>query len=473
MLTRDVTGDTTPDVVVELAMGGDRDVFVYACRAGRYEPFELGGAVRAIADLNGDGMVDIVLAGSVLEWDGEKFSALPFGEPDEWTGEINKTDSFSLQGGGAVVGRDSEGNPQLVLTIGIEETLFWESIPKRERTETWVWNGYHFTRVRTEYAPPQYRIHAVYDGDDASRAGAYDKALASYQQAITDDSLLGWSEDQLSDLVYADFGYPATPTPDPRERPRLSAYAQYRILVVHAAQGDLAKAQAAYDALQSEFSADPAGRPYAELAAAFWDEYRRSQSLSAACDRAVDYSLTRANDVLIPLSSSFYGSNARDYLPEDLCPFGRAAPSATTPPPAATLKPAATAQPILLTPTLYPTLTPGPSPTLGPAVTRTPAPAAQCPTPGGPPPAITLSDTLDGYESQILAYLNTRGSAIGLRQALNRLAVTIEYGFVRHAGSFVLVRDVTGDGVPEVVMTLTAPQGTAGAIFVFACHAGR
>ena len=43
--------------------------------------------------------------------------------------------------------------------------------------------------------PPKYRFQAVYDGDDASRFGEYDRALALYQQAVFDEALLGWNPD--------------------------------------------------------------------------------------------------------------------------------------------------------------------------------------------------------------------------------------------------------------------------------------
>ncbi len=97
------------------------------------------------------------------------------------------------------------------------------------------------------------------------------------------------------------------------------------------------------------------------------------------------------------------------------------------------------------TPTLKPTQTSVPTDTLTPLPTRTPAPAAQCPPPGNPI-SFSLADA-DYYEagalsyysnpifsslqSQILTYLNARGSADGLQDALNALTGTVTLNFGR------------------------------------------
>src|SRR5262245_28243058 len=80
-----------------------------------------------------------------------------------------------------------------------------------------------------------------------------------------------------------------------------------------------------------------------------------------------------------------------------------------------TLQPTATRRPSL-TSTPTQTRTSRPRPTLpGPDVTRTPAPKAQCPQPIHPPPTITFSKRASDVGPQILQYLNTRGSAVGLQ----------------------------------------------------------
>jgi len=115
------------------------------------------------------------------------------------------------------------------------------------------------------------------------------------------------------------YGTAPTPTPDPDERPRLSAYARYRIMLLHIVQGSMPEAQVVYETLQDEFPARAVGHQYAELATVFWEGYNASEDIAAACGKAIEYASAHADEVLTPLGSGFYGSGQRDYAPEDIC----------------------------------------------------------------------------------------------------------------------------------------------------------
>lgn len=157
-----------------------------------------------------------------------------------------------------------------------------------------------------------------------------------------------------------------------------------------------------------------------------------------------------------------------------------AAPQATvtlTPSPTWTPTPTATLTP-QPTSTSRPSLTPSLTPTLpGPDSTRTPAPRAQCPQPIHPPPTITFSEHASDVSPQILKYLNTRGSAVGLQAALASLTLTIN-GQPLPAQSRVISQDVTGDQAPDEVVELLypdpfLPKAKQGELFVFACNKGE
>ena len=108
-----------------------------------------------------------------------------------------------------------------------------------------------------------------------------------------------------------------------------------------------------------------------------------------------------------------------------------------------------------LTTTPYPTWTPIPTFTPAPEV-RTPAPPAECPG-GGTPMTLTLEDLYTpNMEESIRAYLNAHGSAVGLEVALNSLINNADPPVFVLA--HVYAKDVTGDGVPDVVMDLTIPE---------------
>lgn len=76
-----------------------------------------------------------------------------------------------------------------VITKIHECSAFAGCLPLRTRTETWSWNGEAYYPSRIEYSSPTYRFQAAIDGDNATRAGDFESALALYQQAIFDELL--------------------------------------------------------------------------------------------------------------------------------------------------------------------------------------------------------------------------------------------------------------------------------------------
>jgi hypothetical protein len=340
----DVTGNTTPDVVVALTFFvedqyADGGLFVYRCQGGQHKGgavSALGGQVlsaggpdpgiRAIQDMNGDGVPEIVFSyieimGThanftrlfhIIEWDGTQFVDLI--QSDSYPPNAAPVNN----GDGVVLDTDGNRNPELVLINGTGH-YYEDGGPERERTDVWAWDGYAVRLARREYEPAMYRFQSVQDGDDAARLGDYGRALALYQQAISDEQLLGWSQGQLwPDSAY---GTDPTPTPDPNERARLSAYAYYRTMLVHVAQGSMSEADLTYGTLQERFPAGTAGHPYSELATVFWKAYSASRDSAAACNKAVEYATTHVDEILDPLGSDFYGFSNRDYAPEDICLF--------------------------------------------------------------------------------------------------------------------------------------------------------
>jgi hypothetical protein len=101
----------------------------------------------------------------------------------------------------------------------------------------------------------------------------------------------------------------------------LSAYAHYRIMLLHAVQGKHDEATDAYGALADGFPNGEPGHPYAELGRAFWEPYAAGGGLHGGCAAAVEYARTYDAEILAPLGSSFYGTAQRDYRAVDVCPF--------------------------------------------------------------------------------------------------------------------------------------------------------
>lgn len=166
----DVTGDATPEVVVDLlfyvaGQFADGALFVFHCQAGEY----VGGAVthiaeqlfagqgpepavRAIQDVNGNGTPDIVLSyvtmiGThanytrefrILEWDGGQFvDLIQSAGSHPHAAEV-------LNGDGVIRDTDGDGILELELAHGVGRGPD-AGTPASPRTDVWAWNGETFT----------------------------------------------------------------------------------------------------------------------------------------------------------------------------------------------------------------------------------------------------------------------------------------------------------------------------------------
>ena len=174
--------------------------------------------------------------------------------------------------------------------------------PQRAAKQVWEWNGAQYVKTTTELAPVEYRIHAIYEGDDAFQAGENDRAVDWYSRAVLDDSLKDW---------HAEIGYRTQ-----NDRAVLTAYARYRLLLIGVRRGD-ANARDQLDALLAE---NPAGSPAfetARMAQIFWDRYQSTSSWNEACTAANAYANEKYQ---IFEDLNLFGYANRTYIPADLCP---------------------------------------------------------------------------------------------------------------------------------------------------------
>ena len=336
----DVTGDAVPEVLVDVYQSQAdtyQQSFIFGCQAGAYRIFANWISRQAgqrydfpvVKDLNGDGVPEIVVASrsgrapnlylSVLiyEWNGRDFTSLVAGDD-------------TLVNGSYELDTTPNGTSELVVRGGQWVAPDGSLVPPdKENVETWTWNGQQFAQASTQQQLRGlvFRFQAVQEGDAAARAGQFDYALALYDQAIMDDTLLSWSPEWpawATAEAEATAGTPATPAPTPvsetAEHSRLEIYARYRIMVLYVILGYDNEAQVEYTLL-SGTPASSAGAAYAQLAAAFWDGYQPGHQLAAGCAQAIEYARNHSAAVLDPLGSRVYGSAHPDYAPEDICPF--------------------------------------------------------------------------------------------------------------------------------------------------------
>ena len=342
--TLDVTGDQIPEVALHLVFYvegqyADGVIFVMGCSDGRYSSlavFPIAAQVftgedpdpglRALRDMDGDGVPEIIysyieIIGThanftrvfkILSWDGKQFV------------DVIQSDSYDPlavrvnNGDGEIIDTDGDGIFEMVITSGPERGRE-VNVFDRLRMDTWQWTGEAVERTcsKSETAP-SFRIQAILDGDNATRCGAYDEALAFYQQGVFDEQLFGWSKGRSP---YA-APFAATPATDPDERSRLSAYGRYRILLLHASRGLLPEATTVYDGLMERFPSGTIGSQYAELATIFWEAFTAAEDIGTACRSAQEFAAANPEEITDPLGSDFYGIGQPDYSQEDICPFG-------------------------------------------------------------------------------------------------------------------------------------------------------
>jgi len=338
VLQADVTGDGVPEILIDAydqQQATPQRFFIFGCQAGTYRTLvaltsRYSGQrydFPLIEDMNGDGVPEVVvsyrsgrapnlyLSVLIFEWDGRDFR------------NLMAADDTLVNATYQVRDIDHNGTLDLVMSGGQMVSSDGSLIaPTHQTVQTWAWNGQRFVRTSVEegFAAPVYRFQAVREGDAAGRAGELGFAMALYDQAIMDETLLGWNPAWLQ-MALVNPEMPAasaspTPSPDPEEGPRLETYTRYRIAVLYAVQGFVQEAEVEFTLIQNS-SPSPSSLPYARLADAFWQEYRVQGDIGAACSRAIEYARAHADQILSPLGSRVYGSAYPDYTPEEICPF--------------------------------------------------------------------------------------------------------------------------------------------------------
>lgn len=344
--TEFIIEDVTNDNMAEVFFKDGQKIYVFSCQNGFYKNLALVqsgsgyGVYVEILDLTNNGIPEVVFSSiecngpcidlKIFEWDGKGLGILPAGILEKREGLIyghgqsNETYFPQFE----FIDVDGDGTLEIQVKDGIPGRWIDQLsyAPYRETTRLYQWNGEFFELILQEYSPPEYRHQAIQDGDKAALAGNYETAMSFYQDAIFSDELEIWTiDDKMKNNEKADFNYP-TPTLGPLPTNgtsiynQLSAYARFRIMLLHLLQGDENSAQVVYDNLVELFPPINSGHTYVEMAIAFWEEYQTSQDMGMACQTAVDYAKQHP-EILSPMGGDYLGRHDDWYRPKDICPF--------------------------------------------------------------------------------------------------------------------------------------------------------
>ena len=225
----------------------------------------------------------------VLGWDGQSLVSLLAGPLELPAGHYQ------------LVQADGDAPIEIQARRGVNGSI--GAGPQRTETQRWDWNGAQYVEAKTELSPVEYRIHAIYEADDAFNAGDYRKAIDWYSRAITDEALKDWLTE--SGGVNA------------HDRDTLKAYARFRLLLIGLLRGD-ANAGDQLSALRAEY---PAGSPVhrtQQMAQLLWDKYQATQNWAATC-AAVNLFANEEYQIIDGLG--LFGYANRMYTSDDMCPI--------------------------------------------------------------------------------------------------------------------------------------------------------
>jgi len=319
----DLTGDGEPEIVVSIfdpfttdqAAGPSGQLLVYGCApqqqiellyANQAPKGQLLPSVLQSGDLIGapHGTQLAVVSSScgantcfekleVLGWNGVALANL-LAEPLDLP-------SAQYQ----MIQTDADSALEIQAQRGLQDSI--GAGPQRTEKQLWKWNGAQYVKVKSDWSPVEYRIHAVYEADDAFAAGDYAKATDWYTRVLTDDNLKDW----LTEIGYA----------NAHDRDTLQAYARFRLLLIGLLRGD-ANAGDQFDQLTKLY---PEGSPVhltQQMAQAFWNKYQETKDLKTACAVANDYANSSDNgQYLIVDDLNLFGYTNRSYTSDDMCPI--------------------------------------------------------------------------------------------------------------------------------------------------------
>jgi hypothetical protein len=281
--------------------------------------------VVSLAACSGTGCIAI----KIFEWDGLEMKNLVVVSNYNPATNTNITyDNMGMDSpeNKSIVDVNGDGMLELVLTGGMGICCTSDQVAMRRLVDIYSWNGTAFDIYENGFAEPEYRFQAVQDADREALHGRWDKAFSLYQDVISSD-LDWWSPERKKDMgTKMDALWFNQPTPgslilkDETEYPRLAAYAYYRMIILHTFLGETEAAQIKYATLQEKFPADSPGHPYVEMATGFWNEYQSSGKMYNACAAAIAYADAHP-EILIPLGSDYHGAQSHHYQPADVCPF--------------------------------------------------------------------------------------------------------------------------------------------------------
>lgn len=298
----DFTGEGVADVLATYIVPGEGGALqVLGCANGRYITYNLTTTdtvpqIIYSGDMNADTHADILFANQSCTGQDEA-------DCNFQTQLITWRDGrFTSLLDGTIISQnlpeiaDFDNDRVLEIIVRMTSTGTPVTGPLRTGVTIYDWNGANYTRSITQLDPPRFRIQVLQQADRNLKRGDTQAAISLYQQALANDELRNWFNDD----------------PDV-----LKSYTLYRLLTTYAftENEDLLSL---FQTIQQNYP-DPSNAPvYVTLSNGFWNALQVTGNLRSACLEVQD--IIKARPEVLGLLNR-YGENGVKYTANDLCPF--------------------------------------------------------------------------------------------------------------------------------------------------------
>lgn len=171
--------------------------------------------------------------------------------------------------------------------------------PLRTGTIIYDWNGTVYVPSIPRLDAPEYRIQLIHQADRYFAEQDMIQAGLLYEDAITDDDLEDWWDE---------------------EKPTLVAYAFYRLILARAFADDGDdQLNGLFQLMRETFPETEPAPLFVELSRLFLENFIASRDISAACGTILPVIEAQPQETLDLLNR--YGNRSPTYTANDLCPF--------------------------------------------------------------------------------------------------------------------------------------------------------
>jgi len=281
------------------AVGALTSVFwIFQCRGGEYvsvfTTLEGGNivdgdpAVIDVEDLKGDKQKEAVVQSSqILKSECRETFDIFASKKDDITDYLGPLINFPCGTKFSVGDSDQNGNKDILFTGQSDLPSDAVAGIQRQFVDTYVLKDNQSYKLKSHgYLPSPYRVHVIYDAQQALDEGDLDQALQLYTQAANDEAL-----QDINSFCVVPGTYACTSAVSPQktgtvDHPReyLSAFALFRLTLLYLQNGDAQAFASTLNELDKNYPAGEYGYEFVSAAHLLKKQVKAGKSLASSCN---------------------------------------------------------------------------------------------------------------------------------------------------------------------------------------------